>query len=293
MIRSFSITLLILLTFQVKAQNTSALRNALQNIIKDKKLTAAIAVKSVEGKDTLSINGDLSTPMLSVFKFHIGLTVLDLVDKGELSLSQKLFIKKETLMTDTWSPMYKDYPNGNMTLTLDQVMRYTVTHSDNNGCDILLNLLGGTQTVQHYINSKGIKDFSIKVNEDQMRTWENVYINQTTAKATAALLQQFYEGKILQKKTTAYLYSLMQETSTGSNWLKAGLPKGTEFAHRTGTSGSNKGLTAALNDVGIVTLPNGKHYIICVFLSNMTETKQEAEKLLAEISAMTYKYFVP
>jgi beta-lactamase class A len=120
-------------------------------------------------------------------------------------LTQKIFIKKEELHKDTWSPIRDEHPNGNIYLTLDQLMRYTVSHSDNNGCDILLELIGGTKTVQKFINNHGIKDFIIKVNEQEMRTWETLYINTTTPLATNELLEKFYKGKILKKKSTKYL----------------------------------------------------------------------------------------
>jgi beta-lactamase class A len=85
-------------------------------------------------------------------------------------------------------------------LTLDQILRYTVSHSDNNGCDFLLKILGGTDTVQRFINKQGIKDFTIKVNEQQMSVWENLYLNTTTPLATTLLLEKFYNGKVLKKR---------------------------------------------------------------------------------------------
>jgi beta-lactamase class A len=42
-----------------------------------------------------------------------------------------------------------------MAVSLSEVIEYTVAKSDNNGCDILLKLLGGTQVVQKFMNAKG------------------------------------------------------------------------------------------------------------------------------------------
>ncbi|MEO7049763.1 MAG: class A beta-lactamase, subclass A2, partial [Ferruginibacter sp.] len=252
-----------------------------------------IAIKNIEDKDTLSINGNLNAPMMSVFKFHIALTVLNKVDEGKLSLTQKIFVKKKDLLPDTWSPIREEYPNGNMYLTLDQLLRYTVSHSDNNGCDILLNLIGGTKTVQKFINKQGIKDFLIKVNEEQMMIWENLYVNTTTPLATVELLEKFYKREILKEATTKYLYQIMIETSRGLTWMKAGLPENTELAHRTGMSGtSDANLRVAMNDIGIVKLPNGKHLIIAVFMKNITEEKEVTEKIIADITRATWNYFV-
>lgn len=276
-----------------KAQSIENLRSEINQIISTKNLTAGISIKGIESKDTLSINGNLSMPMMSVFKFHIALAVLNEVDKGNLKLNQEIFIKKEELLPDTWSPIREEFPDGNMELTLDQLLRYTVSHSDNNGCDILLRMIGGTETVQKFINEKGIKDFAIQVNEEEMSTWENLYLNTTTPLATTELLEKFYKGKILKKKSTKYLYQIMVETSRGLTWMKAGLPEGTELAHRTGISSTNDaGLRVAMNNIGIIKLPNGKHFILSIYLTEITEEREVTEKIIADIAKATYNYFV-
>ena len=293
MTKLFNIILFSLLSFSTFAQSTNELRQQLSQIISSKNAAVGLSIKGIEDKDTLSINGNLKAPMMSVFKFHIALTVLNRVDEGKLSLTQEIFIKKKDLHEDTWSPMREDYPDGNVNLTLDKVLRYTISHSDNNGCDILIDVLGGTKEVQKFINKQGIKDFVIKVNEQKMRTWENLYVNTTTPLATTTLLEKFFKGQILKESTTKYLYQIMVETSRGLTWMKAGLPKNTELAHRTGMSGTNDAnLRVAMNDIGIVKLPNGKHFILSVYLKNITEKQEDTETVIADITKATWDYFI-
>ncbi|QGK76327.1 class A beta-lactamase, subclass A2 [Flavobacterium sp. SLB02] len=292
MTKLFNIFLFSLLSFSTFAQPTNELRQQLNQIISSKNATVGISIKGIEDKDTLSINGNLKAPMMSVFKFHIALAVLNKVDEGKLSLTQEIFIKKKDLHENTWSPMREDYPDGNVNLTLDKVLRYTVSHSDNNGCDILIDLVGGTKVIQKFINQQGIKDFVIKVNEDQMKTWKNLYVNTTTPLATTTLLEKFFKGEILKESTTKYLYQIMTETSRGLTWMKAGLPENTELAHRTGISGTNDAnLRVAMNDIGIVKLPNGKHFILSVYLKNIIEKQEDTEKIIADITKATWHYF--
>jgi len=287
-----SVLLISFLSFQAFAQTTNDLKQQLNQIIASKNATVGISIKSIEDKDTLSINGNLKAPMMSVFKFHIALTVLSQVDEGKLSLDQKIFIKKKDLHENTWSPMREDYPEGNIYMTLDKLLRYMVSHSDNNGCDILINLAGGTKVIQKFINKQGIKDFVIKVNEKQMESWKNLYVNTTTPLATTELLEKFYKGEILKENTTIYLYEIMVETSRGITWMKAGLPEGTELAHRTGMSGTNDdNLRVAMNDIGIVKLPNGKHFILSVYLKEITEKQEDTEQIIADIAKVTWDYF--
>lgn len=179
----------------VFAQDNTDLRQKLSKIISKQDAEIGISLRMIENNDSLTINGNLNAPMMSVFKFHIALAVLDLVDKGKLSLNQKIFVRKTDLHADTWSPMRDDYPEGNVYLTLDKILRYTVSDSDNNGCDILIDLVGGTKAIQDYIDKIGVKDFTIKVNEQQMSTWENCYLNTTTPITMTDLLVDFYKGK--------------------------------------------------------------------------------------------------
>ncbi|WP_264562868.1 MULTISPECIES: serine hydrolase [unclassified Flavobacterium] len=125
-----------------------------------------------------------------------------------------------------------------------------------------------------------------------MQTWQNAYIITSTPLATTDLLEKFHTGKILKKKTTKYLYKIMAECSRGTTWMKAGLPKGTELAHRTGISYTNQEhLRAAMNDVGIFKLPNDNHIVLSVYLKNITEERAVTEKILADIAKATWNYY--
>lgn len=163
------IILLFLLAGQfILAQHTSIL-NDINAVTKDKKATVAVSVLGIENDFQFSnANGNLKMPMMSVFKFHITLAVLNQVDKGNLTLDQKILIKKSDLLENTWSPLREKYPNGNVEVPLSEIITYTVAQSDNNGCDILLRLIGGTNTVQKLMDVNGVKNFQVKYNEEEM-----------------------------------------------------------------------------------------------------------------------------
>lgn len=281
------------LVFQLAAQ-TDSLRHAINTILASKNAAVGIAIEGLETHDTLSIRGNQHFPMQSVFKFHIALAVLDAVDKGTLSLKQKIRLTKSDLLPNTWSPLQRKYPEGNVKIPLKTILSYTVSQSDNNGCDILLRLIGGPAVVEKYIRSLGISDFAMQANEEQMhQAWEVQFSNWTTPLATNKLLHQVYSGKVLSPKSNKFLWQLMTATSTGPNRIKGQLPAGTTVAHKTGTSGtSDKGITAAVNDMGIVTLPNGQHFMVTVFVGNSKETEAVNEKIIAEVAKAAWDYFV-
>lgn len=272
---------------------SQSLKKEINQIIKGKNATVGVSVLDFESNKSISINGNKKLPMLSIFKFHIALAVLDQVDQGKLSLDQNIFIKKEELLENTWSPIRENFPEGNFDMTLGKLIKYTVAQSDNNGCDILLRLIGGTETVQKFINSKGVKNFQIKADEEKMHQgYEFMYWNWTTTNASNTLLKNFYDGKIVSKSSTDFLMKTMLETNTGANKIVAQLPTGTWVAHKTGSSGKDeKGLTVAENDMGIITLLNGKHYALSVFVSDSMESEKTNTKMVADISKLVFDYF--
>ncbi len=285
--------LLFLLISAFAFAQQSALENKIDLITKDKKATVGISVLGIESGFKYNKNSDKKLPMQSVFKFHIAATVLDFVEKGKLSLDQKIVLNNLNLHKNTWSPLRDKYPNGNAGVPLSEILEFTVAKSDNNGCDIMLKLLGGTKTVQKFMDSKGVKGFQIKYNEAEMhKNWNVQYENYSTTKSAVDVLKKFYDGKLLSKKSTDYLMKVMLSTSTGLNKLVEQLPKNTPVARKTGSSGKNDaGLTGAENEIAIVTLPNGKHYAIAVFVSNSTESDMINCKMVSDISKSVWDHF--
>ncbi|AOM79819.1 class A beta-lactamase, subclass A2 [Pedobacter steynii] len=269
---------------------TSPLQQKMDSIIHSKKADVGVSVLFLEDHKIVSVNGDKHYPMQSVYKFHLALAVLNQVDQGKLALDQKILVKKSDLLPDTWSPLRDQYPEGNVELRLSEILKYTVSQSDNNGCDILFRLIGGTKKAHQFIVKQGIKDISITGTEEEMHKDDQVqFRNWTTPKAANELLKKFWEGKVLKKPTADFLMKVMEETVTGTGKIKGLLPQGTVVAHKTGNSGTNKaGIISASNDIGIVTLPNGKKMLISAFVSMSKENDKEVDKIIAELSKAAY-----
>ncbi len=278
------------------SQGIETLRQKIDSILSTKNAIVGIAIKGIKTGDTLSINGKKHFPMQSVFKFPIALTILSEVDKGNLSLDQKIEIKKSELLPGLWSPLRKKYPEG-ATLTIAEIIEYTVALSDNVGCDVLLKLLGKPQAVENYFSSLGFKDFAVKINEETMQNnWDLQFLNWTTPIEANKILATFYknENGLLSQKSYDFIWNIMKGTKTGKNRLRGQLPKETIVAHKTGWSGKHKktGITAAVNNIGIVFLPNGEHFTISVFVTESKEDFETNEKVISDISKGVWDYFI-
>ena len=286
------LTILFLLISIFSFAQKAELKKEISKITEGKKATVAVSVLGIDFPFQYNNNNaEKKLPMQSVFKYHIALAVLDLVDQGKLSLDQKVFIKKSELLPNTWSPIREKNPEGNFEMPISELIEYSVAMSDNVGCDVLLRLIGEPKVVHDFLISKGAKDTQIVYNEEIMQSaWKNQYENYTTMKSATRLLKDFYKGKILSKKSTEFLLAVMYRTSTGLNKIVEQLPKYAKVAHKTGSSGKNDaGLTGAENDIAIITLPNGKTYAIAIFVSDSTESYDVNCKMISDISKVVFE----
>jgi len=272
---------------------TSRLKAQFQEIVKDKKATVGIAIYNFTTGDTLTFNNNPEYPTLSVYKFHVALAVLHLVDKGTLKLDQDIFVKKSELLENTHSPLRENYPYGNINIKLSELLSYMVSLSDNNACDILFRLAGGTKKVDRYIKNLKIKDTRIAATEEEMhQKWDNQYLNTTSPLAAVQLLQKFYQMKILSPTSYDYLLNVMLSTKTGPDKIKGLLPKDILVAHKTGSSfRSDAGLKAAENDIGIVFLPGGQTYAIAVFVKDSMEDDTTNNAIIARVSKAVFDHY--
>jgi beta-lactamase class A len=268
----------------VLAQQDS-LRSQILQISKSAKGIVGVSILGIETRDTLNYNGSARLVMHSVMKFPIAMTVLNLVDKGKYKLDKKFKMSKDDMPTGLWSPLRDKYPNGTE-ITLSDLLSYMVSQSDNCACDYLLKKLGGPEVVENYIQSLGINGISIVASEgDVAKAWEVQYTNWCKPADVVHLLDIFYQGKALSKTSNDFLWKIMTETSTGPNRIKGLLPKDAVVAHKTGSSGTNdEGLTPAANDVGIITLPNGKHLAIAVMVCNSKADEATRDGVIAQIA---------
>ncbi len=293
--RKLSLTICLLLVFIFSKAQVDILKDKIEKILKDKNATVGVSIVANNYKDTLNINGNEHFPMQSVYKFPIALAVLSEIDKKKFVLNQKIKIPKKDLLPGTWSPIREDFPNGT-TLTIAEIIKYTISQSDNNGCDILLRLIGGTNAVDDFLVQNKFSDISVKATEEEAhKEWSIQYQNWATPISLNNLLMKSYDltkNKILSQKSYKFIWKVMTETSTGTKRLKGQLPEKTIVAHKTGTSGTNgKNVIAATNDIGIIKLPNGEPIFISILVSDSIENQETNEKIISDIAKITWDYY--
>jgi beta-lactamase class A len=94
----------------------------------------------------------------------------------------------------------------------------------------------------------------------------------------------------LSAESQALLLKLMTESIPGAKRLKGQLPAGTVVAHKTGTGGMRDGITSATNDIGIITLPNGTHLAVAVFVSDSSADEATRESVIARMAKAAWDW---
>ena len=275
------------------AQKAEFAKN-IEAIAKEARGVVGVGIMDLKSRETVVLNPSHKFPMQSVFKFPLAMAILDQVDKGKFTLAQKIHVTKQDVSPKTWSPLSKKYPDGEVDLTLAELLGYTVSMSDNNACDILFRLLGGPKNVEDYIRTLGVKDIAIVATEEEMsKHWDVQFTNWCRPAAMLQLLDVIYKGKKLSQTSNDFLLKVMTETTTGPNRIRGLLPKDAKVAHKTGTSNTNeKGITAASNDAGIMTLPNGKQVAVVVFVSNAAADEKTRDAVIAKITKAAWDYYL-
>lgn len=264
----------------------------LKKVIKDKKAEIGIAV-ILDAQDTVTVNNDDRYPLMSVFKFHQALAVADYLDRNGLTPDTEIFIPEEELVPDTYSPLRKEFPEGEISLSVSRLLEYSLQLSDNNACDILFEHTGGPAATDRYVRSLGLHNFAIAATEQQMHDDpQTCYENWSTPLEAAALLELLVTEQILTPTLREMIRQNLINCKTGADRLPKPLSgTGAVIGHKTGTSDRDeRGIFAGTNDLGFVILPDGTRYTIAVFIKDSAENPETNARIIADISETVYRY---
>jgi beta-lactamase class A len=243
----------------------------------------------LEGGDVTAVHGTEHFPMQSVYKLPIGMFVLHQIDLGKLKLDQKVKVEPRDFVTGRQhSPIRDKHPKG-VELTVQELLRYMVSESDGSACDVLLKLIGGPDVVTKYLRELGITDMVVANTERELgEDGQAQYRNWATPESAVALLRMVQDGPALPAPSRTLLLDFMTTSPTGPKRIKGLLPAGVQVAHKTGSSGRVDGFTRALNDIGIITLPDGRHLAIAVFVSDSKVEEAKLESIIAQIGRASW-----
>lgn len=222
-----------------------------------------------------------SFPMQSVYKLPIAMAAL----AGGVKLEQTVHVDKSEYVREGMRSPLRDQNPAGADVKVRELLRLAVSESDGSASDVVLRLTGGAPAVMQYLRGIGVNGIKIRDSEKRMgESWVVQYANSATPEGAIGVLRALWESRGISKESRDLLLKFMTETTTVETRVKGLLPKGTVVAHKTGSSGTQDGVTAATNDIGIVTLPDRRHLLIAVFVSDAKADSAVRDAVIAKIT---------
>lgn len=255
---------------------------------------------------TAGANLDHAYLQQSVFKLWVAAMAMDRVDNGALRLDQRIRITRADLGFPH-QPIAEKVGRDGYDATVLELVRYMVIQSDNPSADVMLRELGGPPALTAWLRSKGIEGVRVDRNERSLhevaaaihaaRGAEQTalidafvgasatarVLDGSTPRGAAAGLAALQSGRLLSPQQTRVLLGVMGETTTGQARVRAGLEPGWTWAHKTGTGGQAGGRTLGVNDIGLLTAPDGEVYAVAIFVGGAQGRTVEQEPWLAAV----------
>ena len=295
-----------------------ALQDDLDSLVRNYGEPVGIAIVDSSANWIVDVRGDKAFPQQSVSKLWVALTTLDAVDRGVSALDRQVVLTEADRSVFNQPISYRITPEGFPT-TISDLLNRALIESDNAANDKLMALAGGPEAVRRLLKEKGIEGISLAEDERHLQahiaglTWSpelapygafnaararlpmdvrkaalDAYIDHpydgANPRDVAMTLARLQAGKLLSRTSTQWILSTMAKATTGPNRLKGGLPEGWRIAHKTGTGQDFQGASIGINDVGLVTAPDGKTKAVAVFLQ---KTKRPVPERLALLQAVS------
>lgn len=283
---------------------------------------AGISAIHLESGARISFNGERAFPMASVSKIPMALEFLRRVDAGEIDVRDTVVVPTGDFRPGS-SSLARRSGGRAVRVTIDSLFRLMIGVSDNTATDVILRMSGGPGAATRRVRALGVE--GVRVDRSEARTFADlVGIPETvpeseldrysyfrrrnalpreqrdaarerygqdprdtaTPDGMASLLAHLYFGAGLTEGSRAWLLDVMTETRTGPRRLKGLLPADTRVAHKTGT------MAGAINDVGIITLPEGAgHLVVSAFVNTLDVRSRTRERTIAQMTRLLFDYF--
>lgn len=260
-----------------------------------------IAVSDVAEGWTAQVAGEETFPQQSVSKLWVAIAVMQAVDDGKLALDQSVVMRPEDRSV-FYQPLASRIrgPEG-LAITIADLLRHALIESDNSANDKLIAELGGAGAVSRVIAAKRLRGVAVGGTERDMQTrtagltWRPEYGQTWIFKTARAQLPEavrdqalaayladppdgatpvgivtglaaLKRGELLSRASTDFMLGLMAEARTGALRMHAAVPPGWSLAHKTGTGPDWRGASVGINDVGLLTAPDGRTYALAVMI---------------------------
>jgi len=285
----------------------------------------SVTVLNLRSGERASVGGQTARPMMSVFKLPLAVAALVDVDRGVLRLDQAMPITASELRRS--GPIAEAWRRGETAPSLASLLTHMLQESDNTAGDKVVTILGGGAKVTARLRNLGLEGITIRGPEiardaaltcvgalapdggwtlDELeacpkpdatalaaavRSEIDSPPDNATTDAMVELLARIKQDTILTETSCKWLLSTLAATHTGAARLRGRLPPDARVAHKTGTGRTELGITIAMGDVGVVTLPSGEAFAIAVLIAGSRASLDAQEGVIARMARASWDMF--
>lgn len=194
-----------------------------------------------------------------------------LVGKGSFALEQK---------EDSYDPLYAQ---AGKPVPVSELLRVMIQYSSNLATNLMIEKLG-VLPIRSVVKAQGLNGIVFGRMIEDFDANDQGIRNQVSARGLGDFLQKLDSGQIVGKAQSQSMIQIMLGQKF-NDIIPPGLPAGTPVAHKTGW------VDGVRNDAAIVTLPDGKRYILVVLTSGLPD-EQAGIRVLNTLSHQAYEYFL-
>ncbi len=280
-----------------------------------------ICAVEVGQHQAVCVRGSERFSLQSVMKLVVAAAVFDAVDRRVITLTDVVVVKPGDA-----SPGPQEFANrvraeGSLRMTIDQLVRLAVNDSDSTAVDVLVARLGGVGEVQGFLRRRQVEHLRVDRDERTLQAetsglrWRPdladdrrfdqasravpvverdaawaAYLTDVrdtvTPEGMVGFLSRLAKGELLSADSTRQLLAILEDTRTAPDRLRAGTPPAWRLGNKTGTSGAWRGMTATTNDVGLMTLPDGRRVAVAVFVAESRRSNAERAAAIAAVARL-------
>ncbi|MFL6734120.1 MAG: serine hydrolase [Sphingomicrobium sp.] len=279
---------------------------------------AGVSIISLRDGWEVGWNANSLFPQQSCSKLWVAITALDAVDRGKISLTDNVSFSRGDL-TLFHQPIASKILGGGYTTSLGSLMFTAITESDNTANDKLMRSVGGPQAVRDMIARKGLGSIRFYDGERALQSkiaglvWSQSYsiggafyqarsalpmsvrrasferyiadpYDGASPHAIASALGRLKKGELLSATSTQKLLTTMGRTRTGGMRVRAALSPGWNWNHKTGTGQDFNGRIGGINDIGLLTAPDGTVYAMAIMAVPNNNSGGSAQKLMRDVT---------
>jgi beta-lactamase class A len=237
-----------------------------------------VAIEDLTSGDHFFLHEDEIFAQASSIKIAVLADLYLQAQQGKLKLTDLYTVQSSDLVPD--SDIMGGLTPGVTRLTLGDLATMMVAVSDNSATNVLIDRVG-MGNVNAMLDSLGLTHTRLRRKMMDLQAAKEGRENISTPREMMTLLSAIYDGKLLNKHSTADFFKML--STNKESFIPRDLPADLKVANKPGE------LEAVRNDSGVVFV-EGRPYLICV-MTAFLRNERDGEEAISKVSLDAWRMF--